>query len=579
MNNKKTLSSKIKKLIFGIVLIIITSFLTATYIIISKERRDYAQSDSENVVRTLSNNISSDMEKYISMSRLVMTEDNLVTFLRSPSINVDIGMINDARYGIMNILNVTEGVDSVMVFREDMIMVATNRFAYDYNIDYMNGESWKQDIYRGVGAAIVSLDSNNVAKRNDGKAVVTIGRAIYDIDSQQRTGILMMNISTSVFERMLSRLGYENICIIGEDGTYLAGNKDYIKYYDQNIQEKDVQYDEVIINGKKNLLTKCKVYNMPIMIMRVSAYGTAGIPFRMLYVLLFLLIVVIIISIYAIIFVRDNITRPIFELSGSMEENKKSGGLKKINVPVPVSELNMLEDDYNSMIDHVNILFEQLVEKEKTLQRAEMRVLQEQIKPHFLYNSIGTIGYMALDAGADNVHAALETLGSFYRNFLSKGDRVIPLSKEICIVKDYLSLQRLRYGDILQDEYELSDNSLDFMVPKLILQPLVENCIYHGIRPKGEKGRIKITSKIENNELYLSVLDTGVGMRHDEIDRILLTKMKDMHNKESESFGLWGTIERIRYYAGRDDVVNIKSEVGEYTIIEFIIPDVSAIRG
>ncbi|MBE5840758.1 MAG: sensor histidine kinase [Butyrivibrio sp.] len=577
LNEKKTLSSSLKKMILGIVLSTVAAFMLATYVITKREQIDYGMRDSENVLRTLSSNISSEMEKYMSLSRLIMTEDRLVTFLRASTLSVDIGMINDARYGIMDILNVTEGVDTVLVFREDMIMLATKSFMYIFDYDRMDGEEWKQDIYDGFGSTVVSLNTCGIATKKDSKAVVTIGRAIYDITTQKRTGILLMNISNKVFERMLFGLRYNNICILGDDGTYIAGNKGYAQYFDDYFLSEKIVHKNIKVGGENHLLSGCQVPDLPIVILRVSPYGMEGIPFRMLYVLLFLLTVFMIIAVYVVLFIRQTITNPIYELSASMENNKKSGELKKIDVEVPYSELEMLEGDYNSMIDHVNELFDELVEKEQTLQRAELRVLQEQIKPHFLYNSIETIGYMAMDAGADKVHDALETMGSFYRNFLSKGDREIPLSREIWIVKDYLSLQKLRYGDILEDEYHIDEDTQDFVVPKLILQPLVENCIYHGIRMKGERGKIEITSRLEGGELHLIVKDTGVGMKQEDIDKILYSKRKEMDSNDSESFGLWGTIERIRYYAGRDDVVKITSEIGEFTEIEFIIPNKSAL--
>jgi len=162
----------------------------------------------------------------------------------------------------------------------------------------------------------------------------------------------------------------------------------------------------------------------------------------------------------------------------------------------------------------------------------------------------------------------------FYRNFLSKGDREIPLEKEVTIVKDYLSLQKLRYGDILIDEYDIAAEAADCIVPKLTLQPLVENCIYHGIRPKGEPGVIRIKAAVEGDDLHIYVTDTGVGMSSEYIDKLMSGK-KNASGDEG-SFGLWGTIERIRYYSHRDDVFRITSEEGEYTCIELIIP---AIKG
>jgi len=225
------------------------------------------------------------------------------------------------------------------------------------------------------------------------------------------------------------------------------------------------------------------------------------------------------------------------------------------------------------MIDYLNEMFTRLLEKEKVIQKAEMRVLHEQIKPHFLYNSLESISYMALEAKAPNVHSALETLGSFYRNFLSKGDREIPLEREVQIVRDYLSLQKLRYGDILNDEYDIAEDTEELMIPKLILQPLVENSIYHGIRLTGEKGIIKVSSFMESGKLHITVWDTGIGMTQDTIDSVLKIDEHPTSLDDSLSgFGLKGTIERIRYYCGRDDVVKIKSELGEYTQIELILP-------
>ena len=232
--------------------------------------------------------------------------------------------------------------------------------------------------------------------------------------------------------------------------------------------------------------------------------------------------------------------------------------------------LNLLKMGY-SFIDYLNELFNRLIENEKNVQKAEMRVLQEQIKPHFLYNTLETISYMAMQEDATSVYDALETLGSFYRNFLSKGERTIPIKRELRITQDYLALQKLRYGDIFQDEYILDEETLECDVPKLILQPLVENCIYHGVRLKGEECIIRITTRMEEDGLHIIVYDSGVGMSEEQIKNVMESyEKKDVKNKYG--FGLRGTINRIRYYYDCDDVVQIRSELGEYTEIELCIP-------
>lgn len=574
--NKKTisLSLRLQRVILGIVLIVTISFLIAMYILTERERRDYAVRESDSILKTLSSSISTDLDNFKELSRLIMTESRLVSFLRADVSKVDISMINDARYGVMDILNVTEGVDTVIVMREDMIMLGTNRFTYTYDSEAIGDMGWRSDIYNGKGAAIVSLNSNGVAKKAGDKKVITIGRAIYDIDSQERTGIMLMNIKPVIFDNMLFGLRYNDICIMGSDGTFLAGNQGYAEYFDESFLSKKIVHQTRIIDGRAALVSGCQVKDAPIVIIRVSNFGREGIPFRAIYVLLFLLAILVSLAVYSGSVIRRHITDPVFELSSAMEKNRASGELNKIDVSVSSSELELLESDYNNMIDHVNELIEKLMENEKTLQKAEMRVLQEQIKPHFLYNSIETIGFLALDAGAENVHEALETMGSFYRNFLSKGGRDIPLSREVKIVKDYLSLQKLRYGDIIEDEYDVTPDTENCIVPKLILQPLVENSIYHGIRLKGEKGLISIKSFRSETDLHIIVRDTGVGMKEEQIKKILSFEKKDRPAEADESFGLWGTIERIRIYTGYQDAVRIRSEEGEFTEIEIIIPGI-----
>ena len=567
---KSSLSESLQRGILGLILGVTISFLISTYFIVEREQRSYAVQEAESITKTLSSNINADIVKYMELSRIIMTEDRLVKFLRADGDSVDIGMINDARYGIMDVLNVTEGVDCVMVIREDLILATTNRFTYKFDNEVLGGDEWKKDICEAKGSAVVSLNSNGVAKKSDNRPFVTIGRAIYDIDSQKQKGIMLMNISPGIFDMMLSSLGYKNICIMGTDGTYLAGNSSIAGFYDSSFASDKITFKDVSVDGERMLLSGGRVGDYPIVLLRAAPFSTEGIPFRMVYVLLALLLIFIIMAFFVGNFIRKNITDPVLELSASMDKNKRSGDLKKIDVEMPSTELELLKGDYNSLIDHVNELIVTLIDKEKTLQKAQMRVLQEQIKPHFLYNSIETIGFLALDAGADKVHDALETLGSFYRNFLSKGDREIPLSREICIVKDYLALQKLRYGDIIEDEYDIAEDTMKLVVPKLILQPLVENSIYHGIRQKGEPGVIRIKSYIADGCLHLSVRDTGVGMSSEEITRVLSTENPE-NRSEEESFGLWGTIHRMRIFEGKDDIVRIESEIGEYTEVEFVL--------
>ena len=569
-----TISFAIRAVFIGSTLIISLAFLVSMLLITRTERKNYAIREAATAHATLQNAVVAQIDSYSELSRLMITEDRINTFLRANVNAVDMGMINDARYGIMDILNVKEGVDCVLIFREDMIFAATDRVTYKYDSVLMETGAWKQDIYDAKGRPVVSMNSNGVAYKTDETPVVTIGRAIYDINSQKRTGLMLMNLSPSVFERILRQHDIENVCFMSTDGEYIAGKQEYCDLYDSSFNIQGVEYKDIGRGSGTELLSGGRIGDLPIVMLRVSPYGTKGIPYGIIYVLGVLMLVFVLGSVFLGTFIARNITRPVQQLSRSMEKNKRSGELKKLEIQMPYRELETLTGDYNSMIDHVNDLMGRLVDKEKTLRRAELRVLQEQIKPHFLYNSLETIGFLALDSGADRVQDALETLGSFYRNFLSKGDREITLKREVQIVKDYLSLQKLRYGDIIEDAYDIAPDTEKFVVPKLILQPLVENSIYHGIRLKGEKGLISITSRMDNGSLIITVEDTGVGMSEEQIQKIMNKKRDDTDAQEDSSFGLWGTIERVRMYCNDDDVVSIISEPGEYTRISFTIKDV-----
>jgi two-component system sensor histidine kinase YesM len=564
----------------GIIFVLIFSTIISIFVVTQRERFDHATRESDGVLNGMTNSIYAEIDRYRELSRLFLMDDALAQFLRAESEDVTAGVINTARYSIMRTMNVTEGVDSVFVFREDYqylsTALATNMHAYRVDLDLMSEDSWRDPILQGKGNASVIINGNGALERTNGKPLITIARAVYDLLRQKRTGIMMMNVSSTLLERMLhENVRGEDLCVMATDGTYLAGNESLVQYFREDFCSAEVVHQSLKKGKERIMLSGRMVDGMPIVVLFSTTFALPVLPLATIYAL-GLLVGAFMISVFvAGIFISKHITSPVFELVDAMEENRQKGKLQKIEVELPKNELGMLEEEYNNMIEHVNDLIKRLIEKEKVLQNAEMRVLHEQIKPHFLYNSLETIGWLAMDAGAENVHDALETLGSFYRNFLSKGDREVSLRREVLIVKDYLALQKLRYGDIINDEYDIAKDTEDCIVPKLILQPLIENSIYHGIRLKGEAGTIKIMSFMEGDVLHVIVRDTGVGMSQEKIDQVLSTDMTRGGEKsveQSESFGLWGTIERIRCFCEKDDVVQIRSDEGEFTEIEFIFP-------
>lgn len=555
-------------LVFVIFLIF---FLTASVIISERNKKDYIERESEILLTATSSAIEGNISNYKDLSRLVMLDEDVVAYLSAKE--DDQGLKLKAHYSSNNILNVSSNVDSLFIFRNDNGYMSTGRGEYILDWSLLYDEFWKYSINSKKGAAVIYINGNGAVYRKNYKPILTIARTINDIYTQRKIGILLMNISGQMLENVISERDYSDICILYKDGTYLAGDSTLKEYYDPKYYTTTPVHQMHFEGLKRVMISGRSVDEMPLIIICRATAGSEYVPVDILITLFIILLCFLALMLASGYFITKNITNPINELSSAMEKTKETGYLERIDIHIPNNEIGMLADSYNRMIDNLNLLFNELIEKEKSVQKAELRVLQEQIKPHFLYNSIETISFMALDSGAEEVHKALETLGSFYRNFLSKGDREIPLNREIEIVKDYLTLQKLRYGDILDDVYHIDERALNIMVPKLILQPLVENSIYHGIRLTGEKGIIRITATIAGDELHIIVYDTGVGMDEYTIRKILNQKnTSGDYDGRLHGFGLSGTIERVRYYCNKDDVVTIKSEQGEYTEIEMILP-------
>ncbi len=568
-----SLSRRLRFMLFIVVAVMTVAFIVSTFLIIRKEEQDSAVREAEIRLLGLSGRVSSSFESYLELSRLIIMDDDVMRFLRTSSGEVGPDQANDAKYGIQAILNVTTGVDSVYIFRKDGIYTCTKPKVYTLNDTIFSQDRWPVRVLSLEGRPAQYVNGNGALMKINNQPFVSIERAIYDINNQQLSGYMMMMISKSVLDQDLMAYPENNICIISRTGNYVTGNRDLVKYYNISLASYDCEHQIREEGDERLMVSGMGIKGTSLVLLSVDRMEGTAIPGDTMRIFIFLMAVIIISLTVIGRYITLNITRPIFKLSRAMESDRNAEELVPIEDKLPRNEIGLLVDSYNSMVTRIKHLIEELLSKEQSVQRAEMRVLQEQIKPHFLYNSIGTISALALESGSEEVSSALETLGRFYRNFLSKGDREITLEKEVAIVRDYLSLQKLRYGDILDDEYDVDEEAGDCIVPKLILQPLVENSIYHGIRQKGEPGVIKISAHIVEGILHLSVYDTGVGMSYETAQEIMSGKKKITSGVE-DSFGLWGTIERVRYYSHIEDVVKIESEDGEFTKIELLIPAV-----
>lgn len=267
------------------------------------------------------------------------------------------------------------------------------------------------------------------------------------------------------------------------------------------------------------------------------------------------------------IFISRMITIPIKKLLNSMK-GIENGEFKKVDIKAGNDEIGKLRDGYNIMIFEIQKLINRVIQEQRIKRKAELDVLQAQIKPHFLYNTLDSINSLAFSGKNEEVCDIVEALGSYYRTSLSKGREIITIGEEIEMVKNYLRIQKIRYGEIFSSEFDIDASVKDYKILKLILQPLVENALYHGIRAKGEKGIISVSAKLIEGYIYLTVQDDGVGMSEETVSMLTDERM----DAERSSFGVRGTIGRLRIFYGIQDVLGIESRIGYGTKVYIRIP-------
>lgn len=235
------------------------------------------------------------------------------------------------------------------------------------------------------------------------------------------------------------------------------------------------------------------------------------------------------------------------------------------------NEFHDLGIGFNKMLSRINILIEQVKEEQQSKKTIEIAMLQSNIKPHFLYNTLETIRWMSKKYDATDISDTVNALATFFRVGLSKGKEMITLNEELLHVKSYLQIQKTRYSDILNYEIKGLEGDTNIYVPKVIIQPFVENAIYHGIKESGLEGKIIISVEEVDNNVRINIEDNGSGMSKDRLKKIM-NEMNKSSEKTYESYGVKNVHQRIELIYGKPFGVSIISNKGVGTRVTLTIP-------
>lgn len=548
--------------IFAIAICVLFCF-TFFYFILRTRMTSVASEKNDNNLRLIEQNFEAVVENVNNISKLIMVNDAVTTYLKYDGDNPVYS--NSAVSEIYNILISFSGSFSVFAFRNDTDYIRTGIGVNSADKEIIFGSDWYGQVLEREGGYVLLPNTSKAFRLNTNVDIISFARIINDINTQKQIGVLVINIRVSELEKTYGALANEDnhFAYLDKDGGVICCDKDFDT---ENLPSEDsvvTVYDGLI--SEKVVTSRLQTDSGIQIVCRSTVRFMEGMTAEIFISLLSVLIITILIMMLISAYINKYIIFPISKLAASMQQ-VETGFLRRVSLPASSDEIGKLRDSYNEMLIRINNLINEVIKQEQDRQKAEMDALQVQIKPHFLYNTLDTIGYMALERPADEVYDAIETLGNFYRKFLSKGSKTIRLADEIGIIKDYIKLQRLRYDNLFTDEYDIQSGLDDIMFPKLILQPLVENSIYHGIRPKGENGIIRVTVYAKDNMLHINVYDDGVGMSAEQRARLLGNEEK------TDSFGFKGTIDRLRYYYNIDNVVDIESVEGKFCEVKITVP-------
>lgn len=249
-----------------------------------------------------------------------------------------------------------------------------------------------------------------------------------------------------------------------------------------------------------------------------------------------------------------------------LDKVKKVGRGKFDMIPIEaeIEEIEELDEGINKMARKISTLLENVRQEKEMQHLTELQLIQAQVNPHFLYNTLDTIVWLIEGGMTDDAVEMISSLSIFFRTSLSKGNDIIPLSEEERHTLSYLEIQQYRYRDILEFEINIPKELSGIPVPKLSIQPLAENALYHGIKNRRGKGKILIEGREEEDALVLTVSDNGQGMTPERLHEV----QEAIRTGERAGFGLAAVAERIALYYGPGYGMKIFSEEGKGTTVE-----------
>ncbi|WP_084043009.1 sensor histidine kinase [Bacillus sp. J37] len=463
-------------------------------------------------------------------------------------------------------------VDLIYLYDTERVRVNLRRRVNNSNFDFFNTMDTKK------------YDRNGKVTWEVEQSVITANRKIYDIQSDKMNdiGYLTMSMNQSYLQERIQKFDpteERHIIILDKNNHVVLSNtgSEELKAVTTWLSSKN-QHDDnsnpileapnsekLIINKYQSDLTGWKIISL------ISLHEISEGPALIGKSVFLIGVISIIVGIIVIWFSTNYIVKPINQLSAVMDEVEKDNFNVQVQID-RVDELGRVGESFNRMMGKINTLVFDIYKKEISEKEAHLRALQAQINPHFLYNTLDTINWMAQYGDAEKVNKITTALSRLLKTSITNNREFIRLEEEMNYIDDYMAIQSIRFQDKIHYSVHMDSEVKQYVVPKLILQPIVENAMIHGIEKKIGNGYIFINGMIKNNKLHIQVIDNGVGMDERTVTALLEGKYEKIDESKGTGNGILIVQNRIRLLYGKDNGLKIESNKNIGTLFEIVLP-------
>jgi two-component system sensor histidine kinase YesM len=544
--------------------IIFVTFFTAITVSYQRINNDYTvgkvKQMSLEIADSIGKNFDTVFDSVNSQSKILISNKIIQDILISGDVVLD-DYIRVSNY-LTEFVNFDSKLSSIYVF--DLYgnkYYIENESPKNISLDSLKKESWFSRLEELKGGYLLSVNEQSTFGSEGGK-YISFMRVINNLDSQKPIGYLVMNISSDQINKTLSYNNdrYNTMFFLKDESSNIFISPDN-KLFDNISNEAS---SEIIRVDKMDYILSNTYNNYGWEITSITPINELKKQSTTYGIALFIAIIVSgILFIFGMVIVSLMVTKPIQKLALTMS-SVENGEFKEADFETWNDEIGKLKEGYNLVIREIKRLFKNIVKENKAKRKKELEILQSQIKPHFLYNSFDAISSLALSVNNWEVYELVKALSKFYKGFLNYGSEKVTVKHELEIVEQYLAIQKIRFGEKFTFIKNYDSNVFNYMVPRLILQPLVENAFNHGIKPLPSNGVITLDALCTEDSVELRISDNGVGMSAETI--------KAIKDGQIRGVGLRATIERLRIYYNAPDVFQIDSGKGRGTVITIKIP-------